>query len=234
MKSKRNRCLVTLRMVDTDSELIRIFNRVNKVRNIIFDLGGVIINLDFRRTRDAFISLGAADFDGIYSQAQQSGFFDEFDKGLLSPESFRMEIRKHLPEHVTDQQIDAAWDAMLLDVPPARLELLSALKNKYRTFLLSNTNVIHVRNFSAALNAVHGTPDFTPFFERCYYSCDIRMRKPDAEIFQFVLQQHSLKAEETLFIDDSAQHIEGARKCGINAVLLQGVEVRELLAGLGL
>lgn len=189
-----------------------------EIKNIIFDLGGVIINLDYNKTRNAFVALGLNDFDEIYSQSQQNGFFDSFDKGQLSPEEFRTEIRRHLTTEKSDSEIDAAWDAMLLDVPKEKLQLLSSLKTNYRTFLLSNTNAIHVKNFSAALSEKYGFSDFSGHFEKCYYSCDIGMRKPDAGIFQFVLDQNNLNAEETLFIDDSIQHIKGANQLNIQTL----------------
>ena len=193
---------------------------MQSIQNIIFDLGGVIIHLAYERTREAFIKLGVKDFDAIYTKSRQSGFFDGFDKGTVSPEEFRAEIRKHIPHEVSDARIDAAWDAMLLDIPKEKLELLSTLKKKYRTFLLSNTNEIHIANFSAYLARTYGTRDFTPYFEKWYYSCRMGMRKPDAAIFEFVLRENNLRAEETLFIDDSEQHIRSARALGIHAVFM--------------
>lgn len=205
------------------------------IKNIIFDLGGVIINLDVRATQKAFVQLGVKNFDALYSQANQIGIFDALDRGKISPAEFRDEIRKHVSHNVTDEQIDAAWDAMLLDVPQHKLDLLTALKARYRTFLLSNTNAIHVKNFSAELKRVYGTADFSPYFEKCYYSCDVGMRKPDAEIFLRVLNENNLRAEETLFIDDSIQHIHGAEACGINAAFLEkGMKLEELLAHSGI
>jgi glucose-1-phosphatase len=121
---------------------------------------------------------------------------------------------------VSDTQIDAAWDAMLLDIPGEKLALLNTLKKRYRTFLLSNTNEIHIANFSAYLYRTYGAPDFSPYFEKWYYSARIGMRKPDAEIFEFVLRENNLAAEETLFVDDSEQHIRTAMKLGIQAVLM--------------
>lgn len=205
-----------------------------EIKNIIFDLGGVIINLDYNRTRESFIKLGVKDFDAIYSKAQQSGFFDEFDKGTLSPDEFRHEIRKHISHKVTDAEIDTAWDAMLLDIPKEKLDLLRALKGKYRTFLLSNTNKIHVRNFSGYMLQTFGTPDFTPYFEKWYFSCNIGMRKPDAEVFDFVLRENNLEASETLFVDDSVQHIEGAQKVGLQTLfLMQNYPLKQALENAG-
>lgn len=189
------------------------------IKNIIFDLGGVIIDLDFNRTRNAFIDLGFAEFDLLYSKSQQDGVFDAFDKGTVTPEEFRDHIRKHIRTEISDAEIDSAWNAMLLNVSAEKLEVLSRLKKTHRTFLLSNTNVIHVKSFSDYLLRIYGFSDFTRHFEKCYYSCDIGMRKPDAEIFEHVLHLHDLNPAETLFIDDSAQHIEGAGKCGIRTML---------------
>jgi putative hydrolase of the HAD superfamily len=127
-------------------------------------------------------------------------------------------MRKHITNEVTDAQIDAAWNAMLLDVPAEKIELLRHMKSRYRTFLLSNTNRIHVECFSAELERVYGSKDFSPWMARCYYSCEIGMRKPNEEIFRFVLDENNLVAEETLFIDDSPQHISGAAACGIETL----------------
>jgi putative hydrolase of the HAD superfamily len=205
---------------------------VAEIKNIIFDLGGVIINLAYERTRNAFIELGMKDFDSVYSKAQQSGFFDAFDKGELSPAEFRNKIRSHIAHEVSDAQIDAAWDAMLLDIPQEKLQLLSALKKKYRTFLLSNTNEIHITSFSAYLQRTYGTPDFTPYFDQWYYSCRIGMRKPDAEIFEFVLRENDLRAAETLFIDDSEQHIRSAKQLGIHTLFFdQNASLEDALRG---
>lgn len=191
------------------------------IRNIIFDLGGVLLNLDMNATATAFKKLGIQNFDDLYTQAKQTGLFDAFDKGHISPTEFRTALRQHLPENTSDNAIDEAWNAMLLDLPIERLDLLRSLKGKYRLFLLSNTNEIHVTAFSDYLNKTFGFPDFTDFFEQWYYSCRMGMRKPDEEIFEKVMSLHQLIPSETLFIDDSIQHVHGAAKTGIQAVWLE-------------
>lgn len=207
-----------------------IYLRAVAINNIIFDLGGVIINLAYERTRLAFLELGLTGYDSIFSKAQQLQFFDALDKGKLSPEDFRSEIRKHIAHPVSDAQIDAAWNAMLLDIPQEKLALLAEMKKKYRTFLLSNTNVLHVQSIFAYLQRTYNVSDLSPYFEKCYYSCSIGMRKPDAEIFRFVLRENNLRPEETLFIDDSEQHIRSANSLGINAVLMdQNASLEEVL-----
>ncbi len=164
------------------------------------------------------------DFDAHFTQAQQAGWFDAFDKGEISSDAFRNFLRPHLPENTSSEAIDRAWNAMLLDLPTERLELLQALGKRYRIFLLSNTNDIHVAAFSAYLQTTYGISDFSDYFERWYYSCRIGMRKPDAEIFQHVLNENKLLAAETLFIDDSMQHIEGAMRVGLHTLFMPRTE----------
>lgn len=194
---------------------------MSRYKNIVFDLGGVILNLDLQRTSDAFRNLGFADFDSVYGQLKQSDVFDRFDKGHLSENDFRNALAAHLPETVTASEIDSAWNAMLLDLPAARIRFLESIKNTHRIFLLSNTNEIHVRAFEAYLEQAFGFSNFEHIFEKVYYSCRIGLRKPDREIFDFVLAENNLHPGETLFIDDSPQHVEGARLTGITGYWLR-------------
>lgn len=194
---------------------------MSEIKNIIFDLGGVIINLDIPKTIMEFNKLSSKPFESVYTQLQQSPLFDQFDKGEITETDFIEQLKSHLKPQVSSTQILDAWNAMLLDFPIHRLQLLNNLKTKYRLFLLSNTNESHINRFEADLQKQHGYKNLEPFFEKVYYSCRIGMRKPDAEIFDFVLQQHNLVANQTLFIDDSPQHVEGALKTGIRAYLLE-------------
>ncbi len=187
---------------------------------IIFDLGGVIIDLDYHRTAAAFVKLGLENFDEIYSKAKQSNLFDDFEKGIMSEDGFRTELRKYLPQNTSGEQIDQAWNAMLIDIPVDRVEFLRQVGAKYRIFLLSNTNRIHVKAFSKMANDIFGKNNFLSIFEKCYLSCELGMRKPDAEIFEKVLSDNHLDRSQTLFIDDSIQHVEGALKIAIHAELL--------------
>ena len=192
------------------------FKHLN-IKNIIFDLGGVILNIDYHLTINAFKQLGFDDFDKLFTKAQQTGVFDKLDKGLVTPAEFRDGIRQLANKPFTDEQIDNAWNAMLLDFPTPRLKLLEQIHNQYRTFLLSNTNQIHIEVYNQILHNTFGVKNLSHFFEKEYYSHEIHMRKPDAEIFEFIIHQNELRAEETLFIDDSEQHIMGAKSVGIHA-----------------
>ncbi|HEY6162700.1 MAG TPA: HAD family phosphatase [Bacteroidia bacterium] len=195
--------------------------QISQVRNIIFDLGGVLLNLDFGLTEKAFLDLGLPDLNAIYSHAQQTGLFDDFEKGNISPGEFRMQMKKFIGLNVSDEAIDSAWNAMLLDLPLGRVEVLQRVKKTHRIFLLSNTNEIHYSAYSGYLKKAHGFPDLSHIFEREYLSYKMGMRKPDAEIFERVLEENKLRKEETLFIDDTIRHIEGARRVGIHALHLE-------------
>lgn len=201
---------------------------LNGVKNIIFDLGGVILNIDYGRTASAFKKIGVANFDKIYSQAKQGQVFDKLETGELTPDEFR-EYMKEIVPSLQFSDIDKAWNAMLLDLPVQRIDLLKKLKKKYRLFLLSNTNEIHIKCFRKIIEASYGENIFDSIFEHQYYSSDIGLRKPNADCFQYVLEKNGLEASETLFIDDSIQHVEGARKLKINAYhLIPGEDITTL------
>ncbi len=203
---------------------------MNQIKNIIFDLGGVILNIDYFIVVDAFKQLGISNFDEWYSQKSQNDLFDRLETGKVSPQVFRDEIKKRIGKNVSDAEIDTAWNAILLDLPAERVKLIQNLKGKYRCFLLSNTNDIHIESFSASIEKVYGSIDiFNNLFEKIYYSSKIGLRKPHVEVFEFVLKENELLPQETLFIDDSVQHIEGAKKAGINTVFLSpGKTILEL------
>lgn len=191
--------------------------------NIIFDLGGVILNIDYHLTIRAFEQLGMSDFGSHFTQLRQTEIFDRFERGEVNGMEFRNALRPHLRPDVTDIEIDDAWNAMLLDLPAERLRLLESIAKTKQIFLLSNTNRIHVEAFERDTERVHGT-GLSPFFRQVYYSCDVGMRKPEERIFRHVMERHRLIPEETLFIDDSPQHVEGAMKAGLVAYHLTGGE----------
>lgn len=213
----------------------RINKIMSQIKNIIFDLGGVIINLDIPKTIAEFNRFSSIPFESAYTQLQQYPVFDNFDKGHISEEAFFNELHKIIDHAGSPELILAAWNAMLLDFPKHRLDLLIKLKSKYRLFLLSNTNETHIRAFEADLMLQHRHPNLESFFEKVYYSCRMGMRKPDTEIFEKVLNDNKLLASETIFIDDSPQHVQGALKAGINAHLLaKDRDVQELIEELQL
>ncbi len=203
---------------------------MEQIKNIIFDLGGVIINLDVNKTIAEFNKISNTPFESVYTQLQQDPIFDLFDKGLISENDFFEELQIHIKTKIKKDDLIFAWNAMLLDFPANRLNTLTKLNSKYRLFLLSNTNETHVSEFENQLFKAHGYKNLDPFFEKVYYSCRMKMRKPDMEIFESVLKENNLIASETLFIDDTNHHVIGAQKAGINSLLLaKNKEFEELL-----
>lgn len=189
----------------------------NDSRAIIFDLGGVILNIDYQLTARAFQSLGIENFDALFSQAQQSHLFDKLETGNISPEGFRDEIRAITKQNWPDEEIDNAWNAMLLDLPEHRLNFLQRIGQQRPIFLLSNTNAIHYQAFSKYIRQSFGVPSLDSLFQKAYYSHEINRRKPDAETFEWVLEDAGLQPEATFFFDDSEQHLVSAKKLGIQA-----------------
>jgi len=190
-----------------------------KINTIIFDLGGVLFDIDYKYTQQAFQQLGATtNFDAVYSQQKQAGIFDEFEKGNISPADFREGLRKWLPLNITDKQIDNAWNALLIGFPPDKVELLEKLKKKYKLFLLSNTNEIHLPEVLKMVDNAHSPGQLGKLFIKEYYSCRLSLRKPDKMIYEKVLMDNSLDPSDTIFIDDSIQNIEGAKVAGLHAL----------------
>lgn len=194
---------------------------MNQIKNIIFDLGGVLLNIDYSKTEDAFKELGIDNFDAIYSQAQQSDLFDRFESGKITEQYFFEELKKHVPDEVSIMQLKTAWNSMLLDFPTERLNLLKEVTKNYRTFLFSNTNETHINEFENIIQIQHGLSNLDPLFEKVYFSNKVQIRKPNGEAFEFVLQQNSLNLEETIFFDDSLQHIKGAESIGLKSIFVQ-------------
>lgn len=204
-------------------------------KNIILDFGGVILNLDIPKTIAECNKLISVPFESIYTQAAQSDLFNAFDKGQISEAEFFERLSVLIDYKGPQQALLNAWNAMLLDLPKHRLDLLLQLKLKYRTFLLSNTCEPHITVFEGDMKNVHHIDNLNGYFEEVYYSCRLGMRKPDKEIFEFVLRENNLVASETIFIDDSVQHVKGAAAAGLQAHLLEkGRELSDLLKDLAL
>jgi len=201
---------------------------MKNIRNIIFDYGNVIFLIDFKRTQHTFTELGIENVERFFAHTGHDPLFDEFEKGLITAPEFRDGIRRITgkPE-LTDAQIDNAWNTLLIGVPPVNHHILLRAKERYRTFLLSNNNEIHYNWIMNYLQSEYNIRSNEVFFEKDYYSHLMKMRKPDSDIFEFTLSENNLVAEETLFIDDSPQHIATAKSIGMQTHLLTAPETLE-------
>ncbi|RKD92161.1 HAD family hydrolase [Mangrovibacterium diazotrophicum] len=191
----------------------------NTYKNIIFDLGGVLLQIDAQRSIQAFRELGMPEMIRPGGWGYNHPVFLEMEAGKLSDEQFRTGIQELLPQPVSNETIDNAWCAMILEYFPERIELVRRLSANYRVFLFSNTNAIHIRHFQGLFKRTF-QHELSELFEKDYYSSEIGLRKPDPASFDFVLNDAGLKAEETLFVDDSDANIESAKKTGMNTIWL--------------
>jgi FMN phosphatase YigB (HAD superfamily) len=205
---------------------------VQKIKNIIFDYGNVIFEIDFKKAQNALSQLGIPDIESFFGHKGHDELFSELETGAITPAEFRAGIRKAANnEALSDQEIDDAWNSIFVGVPPTVHETLLEMKAKYRTFLLSNTNEIHYKYFLDYLKREYGIENNDHFFEKAYYSQLMLLRKPHVEIFQRVLLENNLLPEETLFIDDSPQHLIGAASAGMHTLLMdrKPAELRQFL-----
>jgi putative hydrolase of the HAD superfamily len=206
---------------------------MHSIKNIIFDMGGVLLNLNFKSTQDAFRQLGMHNIEELFRHGHTASFFKEYEKGTLNDEEFIREAKAFLKQDVSVEQVIDAWNAMLLDFPADRISFVEGLKKNYRIFLLSNTNAIHYRCFQSTYSNAYEGRSFDALFERAYYSHLIKFHKPDTRAYQLVLDENRLLPAETMFIDDSFANVEAAEQVGIRGYYLKpGASVLELTSEL--
>lgn len=203
--------------------------QLSGIKNIIFDLGKVIVNLDFDASIRAFHNLGLAYHVLTPQQSYRDPVFYQFEVGLISANGFRQRVRELLNNpKVSDTEIDAAWQAMIRDVPPGRVEVLRQLSGRYRLFLFSNTNSIHIDYFLRTFKGNYGF-HFESLFEKVFYSHELKARKPDPEAFRQVLALAGINAGCTLFVDDLEKNIDAANQAGLKGFWLkEGLEMADL------
>ena len=190
------------------------------IKNIVFDLGGVILNIDYNKPAEAFKELGVNDFSKLYSKAAQDDLFNKLETGKIPQQSFFDEIRNITKLELSNEKIEHAWNTIILDFPAERIKLLEILKNNYRTFLLSNTNIIHYHYYNDIFSRQYYYQNLGDIFKQAYYSHEIGLRKPGKDIYEYVLKNSQLIPQETLFLDDSVPNIESAGELGIKTFLI--------------
>jgi len=184
-------------------------------KNIIFDLGGVLLDIDYQKTINAFKKLGLENFEEMFSQFKADALFEKLETGVVTEADFYAAIKNRTGIPVTTGEIDEAWNALLLHFRTKSLDRLEELASKYKLYLLSNTNSIHLRYFKELFAKETGKSSLDAYFSKAWYSNEIGLRKPGAAIFEFVLKEENLQAAETLFIDDTWINIEAAKDLGI-------------------
>jgi FMN phosphatase YigB (HAD superfamily) len=193
---------------------------MKNIKNIIFDLGGIFIDIDFSKTDRRFAELGIPNFKDFFTQHTASPLFEDLETGKVTPEEFYEAFRKETNTELSDEQIKGAWNALLGTFPAERLQWLEEIKQRYNIYLFSNTNLIHYYAFQDIYRQCTGKSNFDDYFVRAWYSHDLGLRKPYPESFTRLMEIENLKAEETLFVDDTAKNVEGAKQAGLEAILL--------------
>lgn len=188
---------------------------MSALKNIVFDLGGVILNLNVYKTIKALNKIGIEKIVSNTGHNYHHPFFYEFEVGTISEDQFLEALQKIAKKNPTFPEIKEAWNAMILNIPEDRINLLKNLKKQYNLYLLSNTNSIHQLKYLKDFEEKYNYP-FNSLFQKAYYSHEIGLRKPDQEIFEFIVKDSNVKASETMFVDDSLTNIKAAQKIGIN------------------
>jgi putative hydrolase of the HAD superfamily len=192
------------------------------IKNIIFDLGGVILNLDNRRTEDAFTQLGVKNMRQYFGLGHADAFFKEYEVGKITDRQFIDSVRTMTGlDNVPDQAIVDGWNALLLDFPAERIQLLKHLAGSYRLFLFSNTNSLHLAALQQIYIQTFGPGALEDHFEKTYYSHLLGMRKPERESYEHILRENQLHGSETLFVDDAIVNVEGAEQAGLKGLYLR-------------
>lgn len=187
-----------------------------KIKNVIFDLGGVVLDIDETIVYKELEKMGI-NVSELARSKEFVGIISRFDTGVYTAPTFRKKVKALLGlEKMTDQKFDALWNAMLLDIPRERIEAIEQVKKHYKIFLMSNSNEIHYDLYIRDLQLRFGYDEFDKLFNKSYFSFDIHLEKPDPRFFEFILDHEHILPEETLFIDDTAENIKAAKALGIN------------------
>jgi len=204
---------------------------ISKYKTLIFDFGGVIIDIDFALTEKMFALLGVEKIDiDFFNDREDGGLFDRFERGEISPTIFRTAMKKKIPKVISDKEFDQAWNALLLKIPQYRIKIIETLKEKYTCVLLSNSNQIHYDYYRGKLEKEYAYKKFSDLFHHTYFSHEIALRKPYSDIYKKVSEDLNLNSSEVLFIDDMQANIEGAKKAvNWNTVLWKNRSLKELL-----
>lgn len=197
-------------------------SRQDPVEAVIFDFGGVILDVDYVATTQAMRELLGEAAHLTYTQTEQSVLFDQFETGQISSETFYRRLMASAEQPVSREEIDRAWNAILGETRPERLDFLRGVARHRRSFLLSNTNALHKKAFDPRLQRYLGDERFDSLFEKAYYSHLMGLRKPHPVIYRYICRHHGLRPERTLFIDDSIANIKGAEAAGLQTFHLQG------------
>lgn len=192
-----------------------------KFKAVIFDFGNVIINIEFQRIYQTFAKFTSKSPAYIEKKITEDQIFRRYESGQFTDEEFREVIRQTLGFPLSDHEVDTAWNAILLDIPSDRIDLIHNIRQKYPVYLLSNTNNIHITASNSYLKKAHGINNLDLLFDKLYLSYEMGLWKPDAEIYREVLRANKLQPNEVIFFDDNHHNIESAKAIGMQTILVE-------------
>ncbi len=200
------------------------------IKNILFDLGGVVIDIDFKYTIEALAQLSGKTVEEVHQLSLQDAYYDKYERGHLTNAQFLDLIRKSLAFEAEDEEVIAAWNALLLAIPKERIDLVKKLSENYKVLVLSNTSNYHVLGFNEILKNSTGHASLNEVYHHVYFSYDLGCRKPEARIYEKVLENAGIKAEETLFLDDNYDNIQAAEKLGFKTIHVTDKDILEIFS----
>lgn len=196
-------------------------NHKPEIRNLIFDLGGVLLNINPLLSLNAFARMSGISPEALHDRLASEHIFEKLETGSITPAEFRHDLCNIMGRKFSDDAIDEAWNVLLLDFPVSRVKMLQQLRKNYRIFLLSNTNSIHFQHYTSKFYEIHGLK-MTSLFDKLYLSYEIGLHKPDKQIFLHLLEKEHIVASESVFIDDSLPNINTAASLGIHTIHITG------------
>jgi glucose-1-phosphatase len=200
------------------------------IRNIILDLGGVVVNIDTDRCYRQLSNISDIALSGMYSIAQNDPVFTQFEKGLIDRNVFYKHVLSLSPNRFSQKDFEKAWNSIIVDIPKSNLDFIERLSKKYRVFALSNTNEMHIERVNNIIQKQYGKPDLNPWFEQVYLSFETGMAKPALACYTSILKNNNLKPDETLFVDDTPGHVEAAKSLGLmTSTVMPGRDIHEIL-----
>ena len=192
-------------------------SQAQNFKNILFDLGGVILDINVQATLKGFYELGFPAALMQYPHSMNTDLFFKYETGKMGTEQFRNEIRQTTGVEMSDEAFDEVWNAMLVRIPEERCTLLKVLSGHYNLYMLSNTSALHVKVFEKMYMETAGEA-MKSVFKKLYYSHEIGWHKPDPEAWKYVIRDAGIRPEETLFLDDSIHNIKASQELGFQAI----------------
>lgn len=193
---------------------------IKNIDFLLFDLGNVIINIDYEFTINQLNKLLPQEKTQLTTAFFPSKFHKQYERGLISTPEFRSEIRNHFMEDWSDDQIDNIWNSLLKDIPEERIDLIKKLRTRFGLAVLSNTNELHIQRLDEILLTQFEVPSLHPLFDQVYFSHELQMAKPDVEIYEEVAKRLNTAPQKILFFDDLAENLMGAQKVGYQTQLI--------------